>query len=318
MKIATLTLNPALDKSASANRLVPEQKIRCSNLQLDAGGGGINISKAIQRLGGQSTAIFPAGGANGDSLIKLLNNAGITVKTLKIDAETRENFSFLEKDTGLQYRFTLAGADMSLAQANDCLHLVEQVRPEWLAVSGSLPPGITPDFMENVAATAKKIGARLVLDTSGDALRAATEVGVYLLKPNLSELSTLAGVEELQMNHVDNAALDIINRGKCELVVVSLGAQGALLVTRDGFEHIPAPTVQKKSTVGAGDSMVAGLTWALAQGQKPVDAARLGVACGSAATMNAGTELFHLEDVNRLLDWIKTYGERYRIRDFQD
>ena len=115
---------------------------------------------------------------------------------------------------------------------------------------------------------------------------------------------------------IHRLALKIIQQGKCEVVVVSLGPQGALLVTRDGFEHIPAPLVKKQSTVGAGDSMVAGLVWALNEGKSYQEMAQIGVACGSAATMNQGTELFHVDDVWRLFDWINTYGDRYRILDF--
>jgi 6-phosphofructokinase 2 len=132
----------------------------------------------------------------------------------------------------------------------------------------------------------------------------------------LGELSALVGVEKLEMNQVDDAALEVIRMGKCSVVVVSLGPQGALLVTGEGFEHIPAPTVQKRSTVGAGDSMVAGMVWALSEGRTFRDMAQIGVACGSAATMNEGTELFRPADVWRLHEWIQQYGERYRIQDF--
>jgi 6-phosphofructokinase 2 len=99
-------------------------------------------------------------------------------------------------------------------------------------------------------------------------------------------------------------------------VVVSLGPQGALLVTRDGFEHVPAPSAKKRSTVGAGDSMVAGMVWALSEGKSFREMAQIGVACGTAATMNPGTELFHAADVQRLLSWIREYGERYKFKDF--
>ncbi|MEO6038719.1 MAG: PfkB family carbohydrate kinase, partial [Saprospiraceae bacterium] len=152
--------------------------------------------------------------------------------------------------------------------------------------------------------------------TSGAALQAAVEVGVFMLKPNLGELSALAGVEKLEMNEVDDAALRIVRQGKCSVLVVSLGAQGALLVTPEGFEHIPAPVVQKQTTVGAGDSMVAGMVWALGGGKSLREMVQIGVACGTAATLNRGTELFRTEDVWRLHDWIQTYGERYRFTDF--
>jgi 6-phosphofructokinase 2 len=127
---------------------------------------------------------------------------------------------------------------------------------------------------------------------------------VFLLKPNLNELSRLAGVEELQLTDVDDAAMDIITKGNCEIVLVSLGSAGAMLVTRDGYKNIPAPTVKRRSTVGAGDSVVAGMVWALQQDLSIDDVAAWGVACGTAATMNEGTQLFRKEDAQKLYEWI--------------
>ena len=314
--IVTLTLNPALDKSTSVDRLIAEQKLRCEPMHIDPGGGGINVSKGIQKLGGQSIAVFPIGGQNGQTLKALVEAAGITTHTVPISGETRENLSVTESSTNQQFRFTLPGAPMSEAEAEACLEAVRSLKPDFLVASGSLPPGLPDTFYEKVAAMAQSIGAKFILDTSGKPLRAAADQGLYLLKPNLSELSALAGVEELEMNRVDDAALSIIEQGKCEVVVVSLGPQGALLVTREGFEHIPAPTVKKLSTVGAGDSMVSGMVWALSEGKSFREMAQTGVACGSAATMNTGTQLFKKEDVTRLLSWIQEYGERYRFTDF--
>lgn len=316
MKIVTLTLNPALDKSSSVERLVPEQKLRCAPLQLDAGGGGINVSKGIRKLGGQSTAVFPTGGATGLRLQSLLQEAGVEIRAHNVPGETRENFSVTETSTNLQYRFTMPGPELSEKQADALLSIIAQLHPDYLVASGSLPAGLPETYYEKVAAFSKQINARFILDTSGAALQAAADEGLYLLKPNLGELSALAGVKSLEMNQVDDAALDIIRQGKCEVVVVSLGPQGALLVTRDGFEHIPAPPAKKRSTVGAGDSMVAGMVWALGEGKSFREMAQTGVACGTAATLNPGTELFHADDVERLLSWIREYGERYRFRDF--
>ncbi len=316
MKIVTLTLNPALDKSSSVERLVPEQKLRCAPMQLDAGGGGINVSKGIRKLGGQSVAVFPSGGATGLQLQSILQQAGVEIRVHTISGETRENFSVTEISTNLQYRFTMPGTELSEKQADTLLSIVAQLNPDYLVASGSLPPGLPETYYEKVAAFAKKINARFILDTSGAALHAAADEGLYLLKPNLGELSALVGVEKLEMNQVDDAALEIIRQGKCEVVVVSLGPQGALLVTRDGFEHIPAPSAKKRSTVGAGDSMVAGMVWALSEGKSFREMAQIGVACGTAATMNPGTELFHAADVQRLLSWIREYGERYKFKDF--
>jgi len=274
------------------------------------------VSKGIRKLGGASTAVFPVGGINGRRLLDLLAAAGVATQTIEVQAETRENISVLETVSNLQYRFTLPGAPLTVAEADACLDMVGRLQPDILVASGSLPPGLPETYYEKVAAFAKTIDARLILDTSGPALLAAADEGLYLLKPNLSELSALAGVQHLEMNRVDDAALQIIHEEKCQIVVVSLGPHGALLVTKDGFEHIPAPTVMKRSTVGAGDSMVAGMVYALSTGKSPREMVQAGVACGTAATMNPGTELFHVEDVRRLQQWIATYGERYRITDF--
>ncbi|MEQ1745672.1 MAG: 1-phosphofructokinase family hexose kinase [Saprospiraceae bacterium] len=316
MKIVTLTLSPALDKSTTVERIAPEHKLRCSAPKLDAGGGGINVSKGIQRLGSTSTAVFPVGGPNGQRLASLLTEAGVHAETVEVPGETRENFSVLETGNSLQYRFTLPGQYIGERDADACLDAVRRLGPSVLVASGSLPPGLPETYYAKVAALAKQIGARFVLDTSGAALQAAAREGLYLLKPNLSELSGLVGVEKLEMNQVDDAAMEIIHRGTCEIVVVSLGPHGALLATRDGFVHIAAPIVEKRSTVGAGDSMVAGMVWAISEGKDPLEMAQIGVACGTAATMNLGTELFRPEDAWRLFDWIQTFGKRYRFTDF--
>lgn len=296
--------------------MAPEHKLRCSAPRYDAGGGGINVSKGIRRLGGTSTAVFPVGGPNGQRLLGLLREADIHTEPLEVPGETRENFSILETGTGYQYRFTMPGVGLSEQEADACLELVRRLQPTVLVASGSLPPGLPDTYYAKVARLAKEIEAKFVLDTSGAALSAAANEGLHLLKPNLGELSRLVGVEKLEMNQVDDAAMEIIHRGKCPYVVVSLGPHGALLASRDGFVHIAAPIVEKRSTVGAGDSMVAGMVWALGEGRPPLEMAQVGVACGTAATMNPGTELFRPEDVWRLLDWIQTFGKRYRFTDF--
>jgi 6-phosphofructokinase 2 len=316
LKIATLTLNPALDKSTSVDRVVPEHKLRCAPLQTDAGGGGINVSKGLRLLDTASTAVLPAGGETGLHLERLLTAAGIDVSIHAVPGETRENFSVMDTGASQQYRFNMPGPELREADADACLQRLRDARPELLVASGSLPPGLPETYYAKVTALARDIGARCIIDTSGRPLQAAAAEGLYLLKPNLAELATLVGAEHLEMNEVDDAALRLIHEGRCEVVVVSLGAQGALLVTRDGFEHVPAPTVKKKTTVGAGDSMVAGMVWALSQQYSLGDMVRFGVACGTAATLNTGTELFDRPEAERLYQWIRSYGERYRFTDF--
>lgn len=313
--IVTITMNPALDKSTTVPKLVPEKKMRCAHMITEAGGGGINVSKAIKKLDGESIAIFPSGGMNGKKIEEYLAAQGINCQIISTKEETRENIVVSETETNAQFRFVLPGAKIGAEEANTCLQMLEQLKPAptYIVASGSLPPGLTGQFFSDLAKLSKKLKARFVIDTSGEPLQMAAKEGVFLLKPNLGELSALVGREQLELNEVDDAALEIVRKGSCEVMVVSLGPSGALLVTKDGCEHIPSPTVKKQSTVGAGDSMVAGMVWMLSQGKSLKEMARFGVACGTAATMNAGTQLFKKEDVYRLYDWINRHAETHKL-----
>lgn len=313
-KILTLTVSPAIDKSTKFAGLVAEQKIRCETPHFDAGGGGINVSKAIARLGGNSLAVFTVGGASGELLQDLVKKEGIDFQTIKTESWTRENFIAVDTHTNAQYRFGMPGPTITEKESKEILKAIEEAKPDFLVASGSLSPGLGDDFYEKVAAISRKIGSKLIIDTSGAPLERAIDEGVYLLKPNVGELAKLVKKESLEIDEVDDAAREIIRQGKCEVVVVSLGPQGAVLVTKDICEHIPAPPVQKKSTVGAGDSMVGGMVWALSEGKDLSEMLRWGVACGSAATMNEGTQLFTKQDAHKLFKWLNTYGEKYQIR----
>jgi len=314
-KILTLTVSPAIDKSTRFAGLVAEQKIRCETPHFDAGGGGINVSKAITRLGGNSLAIFTVGGASGELLQDLVKKEGIDYQAIKTESWTRENFIAVDTLTNAQYRFGMPGPAITARESKEILKAIKEAKPDILVASGSLSPGLGDDFYEKVASISRKIGSKLIIDTSGAPLERAIDEGVYLLKPNVGELAKLVKKESLEINEVDDAAREIIGQGKCEVVVVSLGPQGAVLVTKDICEHIPAPPVQKKSTVGAGDSMVGGMVWALSEGKNLSEMLRWGVACGSAATMNEGTQLFTKQDAHKLFKWLNTYGEKYQIRE---
>ncbi|MGA0555318.1 1-phosphofructokinase family hexose kinase [Larkinella sp. VNQ87] len=314
--IITLTLNPAVDVSTTVDRLMPEHKLRCAAPRYDAGGGGINVSKALRRLGGSSLCLFPSGGAMGALLEQLLAERQIEYRTLPMSGWTRQSFVVTETSSHQQFRFGLPGPTWTEAEGESILaELRSQAGPvEYVVVSGSLPPGLPTDFCARIARIVKDLGARLVLDTSGEPLKQAVNEGVFLLKPNVGELAALVGVDKLELDEVDDAALTILEKGGCEVMAISLGPAGALLVTKEAAEsktatrrgilHVSAPTVKKQSTVGAGDSMVGGMVYALQQGWSYEDMLRLGVACGTAATMNPGTELFHKDDVERLLNWI--------------
>ena len=298
--IITLTVNPSLDKSAQFSGLVAEQKIRCGTPRYDAGVGGINVSKAISRLGGQSLCVFTSGGSPGEKLEELVQQEGIAIKTIPTQNWTRENLVALDTITNAQYRFCFPGAAISEHEKESIILTIQELKPKYLVASGSLSEGLSIDFYRHIATLAKVSGTKLIVDTSGEALQKVLEKGVYLVKPNIGELAKLIGVERLEIDEVAPAARKLIEKGSAEIVVVSLGAQGAVLVTATQTEFVAAPNVEKKSTVGAGDSMVGAMVWALSQNKSMKEVVQWGVACGSAATMNEGTQLFKLEDAKRL------------------
>lgn len=304
-------MNPAVDKSTTLDKMIPEKKLRCSNVVIEAGGGGINVSKAIKELGGESRALFPTGGINGQQLQRLLGQAGITYSAIDIAGETRESFTATELSANHQFRFVLPGPALKEVEINKCLEAVAALSPapDIIVASGSLPPGVPDDFFARLAQLCKSTNTRLIVDTSGIPLELAVKEGVYLIKPNLAELASLAGKETLELDEVTEVAQEIINSGYCEVMAVSMGPAGAILVTKDTSEMVPAPVVKKQSTVGAGDSMVAGITWMLENGHSLPAAVRFGVACGTAATMNPGTQLFKKDDVYKLYQWINKQHE---------
>jgi 6-phosphofructokinase 2 len=304
--IITLTLSPTVDKSTSVEKLMAEQKLLCEQPKFEPGGGGINVSRGLKRLGLEAVTIFPSGGLTGQRLQALLEKEQITLQPFEVENDTRENFIVVNRSTNEQFRFGMPGSEIYPKEEKALLKILKELSPipEFIIASGSLPPGISDDFLARVAQIARKNKSKLVIDTSGDALKHAVEEGVYLLKPNLGELGKLIGKDELDTDLADDAAREIIGKGKCEVIVVSMGAQGAYLVTSDITDHINAPTVKKRSTVGAGDSMVAGMVYGLANGYTIREVARMGIACGTAATMNPGTELFKKDDVERLYKWL--------------
>lgn len=302
--VVTLTMNPAIDKNTSVDRVVAEDKLRCEAPRREPGGGGINVARVIRRLGGTSQATYTAGGPPGDILQSLLDEEELSHTAIPINQWTRENLIVYETSTDRQFRFGMPGPEMSKEELDRCLHALQDLTPapDYLVASGSLPPGIPDDTYARVAETARSFGARPILDTSGSALKQAVQSGWYLLKPNLRELEQLAGTTLKTEAQRIEAARDFIDQGWCKVVVLSMGASGALLVTADRAEHIHSPTVPIESRVGAGDSMVGGLTLALDRGWDLIDAVRFGVAAGAAAVMTPGTELCRRDDTEELFE----------------
>ena len=303
-KIVTLTMNPALDIGTRIHSVAPEIKLRCAAPQFHPGGGGINVSRAIRFLGGESTAVFACGGHIGAMMARLLDDEGIANCPIPIAGITRESFAVYEESTRLQYRFNMPGPALEADEWIACLERVFDLSPAYIVASGSLPQGVPAEFYGEITRYARQYDIRVIVDTAGDALHRTFGKGVYLMKPNLHELELFAGEKLRDEAHVGEIARRLIAEGLAEIMVVSMGAAGAALIAEGEYVHLRAPLVNIQSRVGAGDSMVGGLVMGLADGRSLLDAVRFGIAAGSAAVMTAGTELCRREDAYRLYEQI--------------
>ncbi len=302
--VVTVTLNPAIDVSTGVGHVVSERKLRCRAARYEPGGGGINVARAIRRLGGRATALFPSGGPAGRLLEDLLDAEGIERIAVPIRGFTRENWNVLEEETGRQFRFVLPGPALDPGESRECFERLASLDPfpAYLVGSGSLPPAVPEDFYARLARLARERGARFVLDASGPSLARALEERVFLWKPSLREFQEWSGEKGADEAAWRERARQAVESGCCEILVLSLGAGGALWTSRQGQERLAAPLVSVASSVGAGDSLVAGIVLSLASGRPVPDAVRFGVAAAAAAVMNPGTELCRREDALRLAE----------------
>ena len=298
--IATLTLNPAIDGAAEADLIRPIHKIRMSNERYDPGGGGINVARVVRELDGDAYPIYLAGGATGDVLDELLMAGGVSGRRVPIAGHTRISHAIFERSSGLEFRFVPDGPLVAEAEWQACLEAIKQLDCDYLVASGSLPRGIPDDFYAFIATICSRGNMKLVLDTSGEALRAALGQGLHLIKPSLGELEGLLDRKLSDPEAQDAAVSELIENGAAEMIALTLGSDGALLATKQSMLRLAAPKVEAKSAVGAGDSFLAAMTLGLAQGRLPDAAFAYGLAAGAATVLSAGTGLCRREDVERL------------------
>ncbi len=306
MTVITLTMNPVLDKSTNADYIVSEKKTRCSQPTYEPGGGGINVSRAMKKLGSESVAYFLSGGDNGRKIQQLLRDEGVEFQATEIEDNTRENLMIFDNKTGNQYRFVMPGPEVDSKCWKSILKSIEDVspKPNYLIASGSLPPGVPEDFYAKIASFAKKNDVRLVLDTSGPALQMALEEGVHMVKPNLGEMAGMLDKEVVTGMELEEAAKEFLNKEYCSVLVISLGSKGAMMARQNVVEYVVPPAMPVISAVGAGDSMVAGIITGCTKGYWPEQAVRYGVAAGTAAAMTPGSELCRKEDTDKIYNWL--------------
>ncbi|WBU38625.1 1-phosphofructokinase family hexose kinase [Homoserinibacter sp. YIM 151385] len=298
--IVTLTLNPSLDRTVLVDELEPGAVLRTSEPVLEPGGKGVNVTRALTANGHESIAVVGVAGPEGAELTRLLKSASVPCRFVPVSGRTRSNLTICEAD-GAVTKLNEPGSPLGEADLRAVATAVRSAVREgdWLVVSGSTPPSIEGSDIRSLLRDAVQAGACLAIDSSGYALAASVEVSPRIVKPNRQELSELVGRELGSIAAVVEGAQEIRARG-VELVLVSLGAEGAVLVGPDvvlvGESRVPRPV----STVGAGDSFLAGFLSRFSADESDLAGALVeALAWGAAATGLPGSAVPGPEDLDR-------------------
>lgn len=300
-KIFTVTLNPAVDRELTVSAIEYNRVLRAGAWRIDYGGKGFNVSRMLQSLGAESTAIGFAGGKSGELLQEGLEALGIATNFVWIDGETRTNVSIVAEETSQYIKVNEPGPIVSPQEQERLVEKVSSLSApgDWWVLAGSLPPGIFAAYYRKLIEVIQAKGARVLLDTSGEALALGCEAFPEWVKPNDVELQGLTDIPTTSQTHVLAAARLLQTRGVPN-VFVSMGKRGAVMVGKQGAWQLTTPTVMERNPIGAGDSLVGGLVWGLSRGLDPVESARWGLACGAAAASLSGTAVGSRELVELL------------------
>jgi 6-phosphofructokinase 2 len=299
--IYTVTLNPALDRAIIVNRLLDDDTTRVISEQYYAAGKGIDVSRVIKELGGQSVALGLIGGYNGLHLEGLLINAGVMTQLTKISHETRTNIILKEKESGKQFVISAKGPDINPVEIGQFYnHVLSITDMDYLVLSGSLPPGVTPNIYAQLILAGRNKGAFIFLDADNNALQESINFLPTGIKPNIHELSRLTGRQLNTDTEIIDACKTLHEKG-IKYILVSRGKQGLLFSGDEQIIKAATPPVEVESPVGAGDSAVAGFILAHSTGKSLPECVRLACASGTATAQTPGTELCHKEDVEKLL-----------------
>jgi 6-phosphofructokinase 2 len=287
--ILTLTMNPTVDLACEAEEVRPIRKIRTFGERLDPGGGGLNVARVVQELGGAARAVLLSGGVTGLLIEELLAEARVPTVPVRIAGRSRISHTVIDRRAGVEYRFVPEGPTVAEAEWRAALAALAAERARHLVLSGSLPRGVPAAFYRWAAEEAAARGAMVVLDTSGEALAEGLGPHIALAKPSLSEFEFLCGRTFSGPEEVAREALARVRAGRAGMLAVTLGARGAVLATPRGVLHLPGMDVHARSAVGAGDSFLGAMVLRLAEGAAPEEAFAWGVAAGTAAVCQPGT-----------------------------
>lgn len=305
--ILTVTMNPALDLATGTESVVPGPKLRCDEPRVDPGGGGINVSRLVQRLGGETSAIVALGGANGQRLRDAMEREGLSVRVIPVEGETRLSLGVMDRSTGTQFRFVLPGPDLTVEDGERVLRALseESASGDFVVMSGSLPAQLAAGFPRALARACGPMGTRLVIDTSGEALSDLVRTPDPDTRPEVLRIDHLEAEEAggrpmPQLADTARFAAEAVARGAARYVVVGRDSEGNLLASAEGIWFVRPPKVEVVSATGAGDSFLAAMTWALSIGTPPEEALRWGTAAAAAAVTTPATDLCQPEMIETL------------------
>lgn len=300
--IYTVTLNPAVDRELTTPQIAFNTVLRATRWQVDLGGKGFNVSRMLRALGSDSVALAFAGGRSGELLHDGLRELGIGVDFVWVAGETRTNVSIVTEAHDRYVKVNEAGPTVDEEAQAALLQRVRALAREgdWWVLAGSLPPGVAPAYYAQLISVVQEAGGRAILDSSGAALRAGCAAKPAVIKPNDVELAQLTGMPAGTLEETVAAARALVQMGP-KRAIISRGKEGALVVDEGQSWLLRAPRIEERNPIGAGDSLVGGVVFALAQGQSLCEAARWGVACGAATASLSGTRVGDEALVRRLL-----------------
>lgn len=303
--VLTITLNPALDVTTGTDHVVSMRKLRCEMPRYNAGGGGVNVSRAMHELGAASEAFVVLGGSTGQEYRHILDGLAIPHTIFQVEDQTRISFTAIDRSSHEPYRFVLPGPQFRPDEIHRLFQQLESVvarKSPYVVASGSLPRGLPSDTYTRIARLCRKTEQLFVVDTSGPALAAVLEEHPYIVRFNHHEAQGLVGGEG-GLATAQEACTRLIRDGKAQIVIVSIGDQGTLVASTTSLFQVTPPHVEIGSTVGAGDSFVAALMVGLTRGWPLQKAATYGVAAAASAITGDATELCKKEQTDRI------YGE---------
>ncbi len=297
--IYTVTLDPILDRIIEVEELIYDDINTVVEERKYPAGKGINVSRVINELGGKSVATGFAGGYNGLEIVERLTDEGIVCDFIKIHNESRTHITVFQRKKKLQTLLSTQAPGISEIELDEFFGKIQKVSPDsYVIISGNIPQGINDSFYEKLITALKAKDIKVVLDADEEAFKRGVYAAPYLIKPNIHEFSRFVGTGVNEIEDIIKFAKPY--EDKIRFIVVSMGAKGLIGISREGNFQVLPPKIDVQNSFGAGDSLTAGIIFALSENAPFEDALALGVACGTASALNPGSNLCKKDDIDRV------------------